>query len=291
MGEWLKTILEDHTAVADAATSKTINLPTSNMIGKIDIRISGDGGAGTPDVEALVTKVEVIANGSAVIKSLSGEDLRRIATFDTGVVPEVTNATGAATGCTYPVNFGRYIHDLLCMLPAKIFKTLQLKLSFGTLIAATGYATGTVKCDAVCEEYVSNDDPLSKLILKDTEVESHTSAAQTKDITLPLGNRYRRVMVFCTNGQTDLTEIQVRVNNGAVIPLTTRFDISCNEDSWEYLLQTAFTDVTMVDFDKRKDLSGCLVSSRFNDLKLRYSEAAGSTIRTVAQEVVSIRGG
>lgn len=291
MGEWLKTILEDHTAIADAATSKTIDLPTSNMIGKVDVRLSGTGGSGTPDVEPLITKVEVIANGSAVIKSLSNADLRRIATFDTGVVPEVTNATGAATGVTVPVNFGRYVHDLLCMLPAKIFKTLQLKLSFGTLIAATGFVTGTVKLDVVCEEYVSNDDPLSKLILKDTEIESHTSAAAVKDVTLPLGNRYRRVMVFCTNGQDDLTMIQVRINNGAVIPLATRFDNSTYEDSLEYLLQTAFTDVTMIDFDKRKDLSGCLVSSRFNDLKLRYSEAAGSTIRTVACEVVSIRGG
>ena len=290
VGEWLRTILEDHTAVADATTSISIDLPVSNFISNIDIRLSGTGGSGTVVLDDIITKVEVIANGSAVIKSLSGADLRRIATFDTGVVPEIVEGTGAAAGITVPVNFGRYVRDLLCMLPAKIFKTLQLKITTGTLIATTVFATGTVKLDVVCAEYVSNDDPLSKLILKDTEVESHTSAAQTKDIELPLGNRYRRAMVFCTNGQTDLEKIQLRINNGAVIPLTTRYDISLYEDTLEYKLHAAFTDVTMVDFDKRGDLSGCLVSSRFNDLKLRYTEQAGSTIRTVTQEVVSIRG-
>lgn len=290
VGEWLRTILEDHVAVGDAVTSKSVNLPTSNFIGSLDIRLSGTGGSGTVALDDIITKVEVIANGSAVIKSLSGGDLRRIATFDTGVVPEIVEGTSAAAGITVPVSFGRYVRDLLCMLPAKIFKTLQLKITTGALIAETVFAAGTVKLDVVCEEYVSNDDPLSKLILKDTEVESHSSAAQTKDIELPLGNRYRRAMVFCTNGQDDLTQIQVRINNGAVIPLTTRYDISLNEDTLEYKLNAAFTDVTMVDFDKRGDLSGCLVSSRFNDLKLRYSEAAGSTIRTVTQEVVSIRG-
>lgn len=289
-GEWLKTILEDNSAVADGTTSISVDLPTSNFIGNIDVRLSGTGGSGTIVVDDIVTKVEVIANGSAVIKSLSGADLRRIATFDTGVVPEITEATSAATSITVPVNFGRYVRDLLCILPAKIFKTLQLKITTGTIIASTVWATNTVKLDVTCEEYVSNDDPLSKLILKDTELESHTSAAQTKFVTLPLGNRYRRAMVFCTNGQADLTQIQVRINNGAVIPLTTRFDVSLNEDTLEYKLHAAFTDVTMVDFDKRGDLSGCLVSSRFNDLKLRYAEAAGSTIRTVTQEVVSVRG-
>ncbi|MBA7683794.1 hypothetical protein ES703_92179 [subsurface metagenome] len=291
VGEWLRTILEDHVAVGDAVTSITVPLPTSNFIGGLDIRLSGTGGSGTVVLDDIITKVEVIANGSAVIKSLSGGDLRRIATFDTGVVPEITeDSDGTADGITVPVSFGRYVRDLLCMLPAKIFKTLQLKITTGTLIATTVFATGTVKLDVVCEEYVSNDDPLSKLILKDTEVESHTSAAQTKDIELPLGNRYRRAMVFCTEGQTDLELIQVRINNGAVIPLTTRYDISLFEDTLEYKLNAAFTDVTMVDFDKRGDLSGCLVSSRFNDLKLRYTEQAGSTIRTVTQEVVSIRG-
>lgn len=292
MGEWMKTIIEDHTDISDNDTTKTVKIPRANMIGDLNIRLSGTGGASltTNDLADMITKIEVIGNGASVIRSLKASDERRFTVFDQQRAAEITESAGAASGVTVPVDFGRFPRDTLAILPAQTFKSLQLKLYFGTLISNSAFTTGTVKLDVLANEYVSDEDPLSKIILKRSEIDEHTSAAQTKNVEFSLGNPLRRAMVFCTNGQADLTKFYVRINNGTIIPMTSRFDNALYEDLIEYKLASANSDVIMVDFDKTKNLTGALPTGRYNDLFFRYDEAAGSTVRTVSEELVRVVG-
>ena len=155
MGDFQKTIVADGQAVADADTSVTINLPRSNRISEVGWILRGTGGSGTPACEALITKAEIIADGVSHIVDASNVQLRDIMQMRMkGNRNEVVNATGAATRVVTSLWMGRYKHDPSMMIPSYLFSTLQLKLTFGTLIATTAFATGTVKLDVFCDELV-----------------------------------------------------------------------------------------------------------------------------------------
>ena len=257
MGTFQKTIVADGQAIADADSSVTINLPRSNRISEVGWMLRGTGGSGTPACEALITKAEIIADGVSHIIDASNVQLRDIMQMrQKGQRNEIVNATGAATRVNTSVWMGRYKHDPLMMIPAYLFSTLQLKLTFGTLIATTAFATGTVKLDVFCDELVvDEDDPADEemFLQKIAEVVTFTAATSgDKKIELQRGHLIAALYIRAagTDGTT-VSKFSVKLNNGALIPISETWLKSQADDIVEYALSggSKIANVTLIDFD------------------------------------------
>ena len=254
---WQKLIVAEGKAIADADGSVTIDMPRSNRIGEIAFTLRGTGGSGTPAAEALITKIELIGNGNSSIVACNNSQIRDITQMRmNGMRSEVVNATSAATRVTTNVFMGRFKHDPVCILPSYLFSTLQLKLTFGTLIATTAFATGTVVLDVFVDEFVKDgSEPADSqcIIQKYTEVEAFTAATSgDRQVKLQRGHSIAAIYVAAagTDG-TSISKFKVSLNNGAVTPLAETWLKSQNDDVLEYGLAsgTKIANATMVDFD------------------------------------------
>lgn len=282
----METLVENQRATysGSAATGSgtiTVDLPKANMIGDVHVRLATTG---TGTVAQTVSKIEVVGNGSHVIKSYSGAQVRALSVFDMANYPAST-AGGTTDSDDFWIQFGRFNGDELCMLPAKIFKTLQLKITW----SATGTTVTAQVLDVMCNEYVSDDDALEKLILKDTEIEAKATGTGYTDFELPLGNLYRRFMLIVGTATT-VTDFALRVNNGASIPISGLFPNYLSKNFQDYELAATFTDTILVDLDKDDSLRKVLDSAGMNDFKLRLNRGATTTTATlIASEVVRLK--
>lgn len=305
-GQWLRTKVIDakaETVAITATYTDTINLPKTNFIGNILVALKMVRVAtGT----VIVDKIEVVGNGAATLISLTGVELQKIMTFDYSNIQQPVSAAAAwnlqdgvaAAGTEtviqpYMISFGRFIGDTLCMLPAKLFKTLQLKITYSTAVAAMT----SISLYVTVDEYVSDEDPATKLILKKTEIESKATGTGSIDFDLPLGNAYRRLMLYASVCTT-VSDISLRANNGAEIPYTDNYDMIAIMNMYDYeMMGTVYTTLgdnildnyIMIDLDRSDTLSKAIDTTNLNDLKLRVARGTTTTILTlVAEEIVSI---
>jgi hypothetical protein len=318
-GQWLTTTVETNKGLSTTATTQqtvNVDLPRGNflsrVVGKLHII-----GVGTPTLT--LDRVKVVASGSFTVIDLEGGQLRGINKFSQG---SVTN--GAAVSTTdlvwlFSVNFGRYFRDEEVILPAKIFKQLQLQLTFTP--GATTSVT-SVALTLTADEFVSNDDVKSKLIRKVGVVKTTASAANLIERTrLNLGNFLRSIYVHTDDpdnvnanspvfgGTVAATSpISVLVNNGAERPVseamdmlkvknqeTYRFDDADTPDT-ELSNAAAFTgseEMICIDFDVLDDLSHILDTSRMNDLTVEFTAAASGTsgdTHIITDEILPVSG-
>lgn len=224
MGKWMwtKGVVKTSTAAA-AGTQEIWTLPKSNFISLLHLKLKGTGGAGTPAVDAIVTRLVVTGNGDRTIYNTTGAQNRALMTFLSGTVPIVTNASGAYTDVDYIIPFGRCHYDEEVILPAKIFSSLQFRITLGAIVSATSWDASGCTFWLEMLEYLAEDDPRTKLCVKTIcqEESIDTKAAGPIYSDLPLGNRYKAVMIYAsgTDGAT-ITEIKCEFNNGSEIPFT-----------------------------------------------------------------------
>lgn len=234
-GRWQISTNTDQEVLDDGAQTKTYNLSKANFLSDISMRIHATNGATsnlTLTIDGQVSKIEIGGN-SSTLKSYTGIECLRLAKFALGIWPsgDETQQNGGVQHQEFPILFGRGVGDQVAMLPACLFKTLQLKVTVGITISATdGYATGTPRITIVEREWISDDAPLSKPFLKETEVETYTTiAAGNKDFDIPLGQVVRRIMVqayvTAVEDGTDVTNIKVGFNNFSEIPIDARWDM------------------------------------------------------------------
>lgn len=318
-GQWLTTTVENNKGLSTTATTQqtvNVDLPRGNflsrVVGKLHII-----GVGTPTLT--LDRVKVVASGSFTVIDLEGGQLRGINKFSQG---SVTN--GAAVSTTdlvwlFSVNFGRYFRDEEVILPAKIFKQLQLQLTY---TPGAGTSVTSVALSLTADEFVSNDDVKSKLIRKVGVVKTTASAANLIERTrLNLGNFLRAIYVHTDDpdnvnanspvfgGTVAATSpISVLVNNGAERPVseamdmlkiknqeTYRFDDADTPDT-ELSNAAAFTgseEMVCIDFDVLDDLSHILDTSRMNDLTVEFTAAGSGTsgdTHVITDEILPVSG-
>lgn len=308
-GQWLRTKITD--AKSETATqgtfTDTINLPKTNFIGTILVQMRRTA-AGTHGSSTLtVNYIDIIGNGAAQLIHLTGAQVQKIMTFDYANIQQtvsgnlmlnVGDAVATATNSEvstqpYMINFGRFIGDTIAILPAKLFKTLQLKVN---------YTVGTADLTSLAmyvsvDEYVSDEDPASKFILKKTEIEAKATGTGDVDFDLPLGNAYRRLLVYAGT-MTTVTQYSLRANNGAEIPFTddaqalkimNMYDYELTAGTYTTLGQFYDPNWVVIDLDRADTLAKAIDTSNLNDLKLRVSRGATTTtLVLVAEEVVVI---
>lgn len=318
-GQWLTTTVENNKALSTTATTQqtvNVDLPRGNFLGRLTGKLHIIG-VGTPTLT--LDRVRVIASGSFVIMDLEGGQLRGINKFQNG---SVTNGSSVSTTdllLPFTITFGRYFRDEEVILPAKIFKQLQLQLTY---TPGAGTSVTSVALSLVADEYVSNDDVKSKLIRKVGVVKTTASAANLVERTrLNLGNFLRAIYVHTddpdnVNGNSPIiggtvastSPINVLVNNGAERPVSEPFDLLKVKNQETYRFDDADTpdselsnaaaatgseEMVCIDFDVLDDLSHILDTSRMNDLTVEFTAAGSGTsgdTHIISDEILPVSG-
>jgi hypothetical protein len=207
---WKNTVLAkwDQASVGDADTTKIVELPQA-MISTIQVRLSGTGGAGTPAVDAMIATSKVKSDKGYIYDARSA-DMQKIARALTGRIPTITNASGAYTETNQVLFFGRKRRDKSLILDLRSSNVRQLELTFGTLIAATAWATTTVVLTVSIDEWIGAPPAEWQGFISTKEVENKATGTGKCVFDLFKGDKLAGVFI---NIGTITTIRQVTIGN------------------------------------------------------------------------------
>jgi hypothetical protein len=309
-GAWQLSTNQDQRVGTDTETV-TINLSKANFLSEVHLRINATNGATSNvviagdqlTVENAVSRIEVLGNG-AQLKNYRGFECIKWAKYLRGDKPgcDKTETAAGVQFQQFPIFFNRFTGDELCMLPAKLFKTLTLRWTNTFAVSATaGYATGTVRADVIEEEWVSDDQPNSKIILRETEVTQYTTlaagAARVPAGGLPLGNLITKVLLhnYIRNVEdgVDISYVRLGINNMSEIPFGSirwvalqdknRTDCSMPDDQYTATLMLKNADTVDIRLGRIKSvLVSCGIALNISEI----TAVSGDTL-TIAQSDVA----
>jgi len=240
---WKETVLADYNqkGISDTATLDVVKLDKGVYSG-IQIRLNGTGGAGTIALDTdptLITRVKLKTDKGYIIDA-TGTQLRVLSRKKTGTIPTVTNATGAYSQLVIPIHFGRKPKDKALMLDIRNSNVRQIEISFGTLIATTAFATGTVKLSVSVLEWVGALPPEYKGCLGFKEVEDKATGTGCATFELFQGNKLAHLLIEVVT-ITTVAEVTVADKKLTVIFAKKQWRDVLNADNYENDKETAET--------------------------------------------------
>jgi len=152
---WQTERIRTAAALAVGSTYR-LTLPDSGFLSALMLYISGDQVSGVFDDGGLwrivdhITKVEVVANGSTVVKDLTGQLVQALAFYDQGrpALDTWRNYASNTQMCSLLLNFGRWLHDPDYGLDLSKYDNVELRITTDATVAmfASGFA---VNIDAI----------------------------------------------------------------------------------------------------------------------------------------------
>lgn len=248
---WMHTIVEDGDAQSSDSGTYKKKLPTSNFIGNINLKCSAtvNNAGNNDDMDHLfidqIDKIKLIGNGSATILDLEPKELRKLMTPVLGATPaqNFTGIEAETAWADFPIVLGRYKYDEEYILPAQLFKNLELIVDYSMDITDPAWDTGTFTIDVDVDEFISSADPISKKVIKRTQVENGDTKSGTISVDMPLGGQFKRIMVMVEDEDaadgTDVTKVKFGINNFSEIVLTANWDTLQNMNKDDFNLPEA----------------------------------------------------
>jgi len=197
--------LEENKAFVGTTGLMTIDLPQKGLLSGLELRLKGYTGAmdGTPDcfMHDYITKIEVIVNGSQVVKSLTGDQLVGLMHY-WGINHsqwEILNLPNDWIREQWYIPFGRWYHDLEYMLDLGSVNDPELRLHYDfTKTSHHGWtnglalATGTHAPNiCVIPHIVRDTDIVPAGYIKTSEIYRFISGNSKKEnMTVPRGPVY-----------------------------------------------------------------------------------------------------
>jgi hypothetical protein len=228
-----RLLLDQETQASNAATRR-IQLPRAGLLSGLTLRTRITNGAtsGLEKIFDAIDRVEVVADGSNVLFSMTGAALYRWGHFIYKVEPPHRQDQQASVvqELTLPILFGRWFGDAAFGLNLARYRDVELRIQYSPTIAATEFATGTTQFHII----MVLDDDASVVggalgFLRTVETFSFTTVASGEQvIELARMYPYWDIMVFCREATiddgVDITQAEVRVDDRAYIPATGRWD-------------------------------------------------------------------
>jgi len=227
--------LRENRTFPDLAGLITVDLPNKGLLSGIEMRIWGTAGVDVDKSDTwlhdMVTKIELIVNGSQVVKSLDGRQLQALMHYQKTPLfsHDFKNVTGAAVEEYWYINLGRFYHDLDYMLDLGRVNDPELRITYNFEMASqNGWDNGealTVKpsYSMVCH-LLRDSDIIPKGYIKSSEVYRFTSAANHQE-NMPIArgpmysNLYLQSWYKSEGLTTNLDHIEVNINSDDVIPV------------------------------------------------------------------------
>lgn len=232
MGYWLHQLWKEDTGIDESVTSR-YELPSKGILSSIKLRIE-DKRHATPrtavDVRSVlddnITKLEVIANGSKVIKSITCNEalFSNLLDFKQPPWQQYSELASDYNIINPYLNFGRYLRDPLFGLDCSKYDLLELKITNTVPITAkTGFTDGSLNYEVWLEKYVGTL-PGRIGYFKTSEKKSYTSSGGSAwdEVVLPCLNPYRRLFIrsWLTTKSigAGISEVVFEVNEGEYTP-------------------------------------------------------------------------
>lgn len=232
--------LEENRAFPSTVCLETVDLPEGGLLSGIEIRVAGTAGVGAdkPDVwlHDRLKKIELMVNGSKVVKSLTGEQL--LADMLYKKTPQYShdakNISGGMCEELFYINLGRHYHDLDYMLDLSKVKDPELRIDCDfTLTSQNGWTNGVAMAAApsyrvIC--HLLRDAVASpKGYIKTSEVARFTSAsAKEEKMRVPRGPTYSNLYLqswYKNEGLgLNIDHVALNLNNDAIIPIHVRME-------------------------------------------------------------------
>lgn len=232
MGYWLHQRWKEDTAI-DEGTTVRYELPSKGILSSIHLRAQDrrDTTARTTTtaprlLEDELTKLEIIANGSKVIKSLTCNEALFSNLLDIKRPPYRAYAEGAddINAVNVYLNLGRYPRDPAYGLDCSKYDLLELKITNdATVETSTGWQDTKLDYEIWLEKYVGTL-PGRVGYFKTSQKKSYTSSGGSAwdEISLPCLNPYRRLLLrsFLTTKTPGegISEVVFEVNEGEYTP-------------------------------------------------------------------------
>lgn len=230
--------LEENRAFVGTTGLMTVDLPQKGLLSGLELRLIGYTGAidGKPDcfMHDYVTKIEVIVNGSQVVKSLTGEQLVALMHY-WGIKHsqwEILNLPTDYIREQWYIPFGRWYHDLDYCLDLGRVNDPELRIHYDfTKTSHHGWTNGlaldtTTHAPTICviPHLVRDTDIIPAGYFKTSEIYRFTSANSKKEnMTVPRGPVYANLYpqaLYQGKGLEDCGEyVELNINSDDVIPL------------------------------------------------------------------------
>ncbi len=218
-----REILRRKNLTSDAAT-EVVDLPRSNILSGLLVRYectNGATGGGGEFIDQAIDKIEVIADGSKELFSLTGREALKYAQNLLGRMPdcELNDCASAVQWIEIPVCFGRQLGDMEYFLDCAKYTSLELRFTYSPTIAADKFATGTSYLSVLGLMAMEGAPSPQKGLIKTSRKKNFTSEASgDKEIDLPLGNLYYRLLVYAyeagTRPEVNISRVKLELNDG-----------------------------------------------------------------------------
>lgn len=232
MGFWLhKTFVGVRNLETFNAGTDVYDLPRKGIISNLLLELYAKSGSENEDIflANVLSKIEVMGNGSTVIQSLDGRQIQAAAAYDDQKWP-MDKELAPSGGCWgfFDIRFGRYPGDQKYALDCSKWDSLELKITYnlvaGGAINTTGFTAsiGTIRVTGLFSPDGADLAPVG--FIKKAEKKTYTSAASgTEDLSLPDDYPYRRLLLFQETKEHYPHEgfqyVTVNINHGARKPI------------------------------------------------------------------------
>jgi len=227
--------LEESKTFGGLAGLDIIDLPNKGALQGIELKLYGICGTGAADPDVWLydrlTRVEVIVNGSEVIKSYSGEQILGMMCYKKTPLwsHDYKNMSGASCECFLYLNFGRFYHDTEYWLDLAKFNDPEIRLTYAFAATAVGgWTNGTAMTATPSRSVIPHiliDGPAESLgYIKTSELSRFTSgSAKKENMMIPRGPVYSNLYVQAWYKQQGwgiiLDKLELNLNMGGDVLL------------------------------------------------------------------------
>ena len=222
-------------ATFDALTGlQTIDLPNKGLLSGIELRVYGTCGTGAdkPDVwlHDRLRKIELIVNGSQVVKSLTGEQLLADMLYKRTPLysHDMKNMSAASCEEFFFINLGRHYHDMDYMLDLGKVNDPEIRIDNDfALTGAHGWTNGVAMTAepsySVILHMLREPPAAPKGYIKTSELYRFTGASAKKEnMMVPRGPMYSNLYVqswyYAQGFGYLLDKLELNINSDDIIP-------------------------------------------------------------------------
>jgi hypothetical protein len=232
-------VLEKDHALAAGVTAgtETIELPETDILGQVDIQCRSLG-AYTNDMvtpmHVIIKKIELLVNGSQVVKSLTGTQIRALDWYNNGpfaMNDDIQHAGNDNTVYrTFPLYLGRFAGDLKCGLDTGMYSNPQLKITWDTTIASWDgltfdvHGTPTFTYSVICKMFDGRPDGFMDKYMQSSEIDTwNITASAMHQTEIPRGFDLWSLMwrgaYLNINPEYILENLKLDFDNGKYVPI------------------------------------------------------------------------
>ncbi len=233
---WQQRYLEDTKTFGGTSGLDTIELPNKGLLGGVELRVWGTNADYTdaPDVwlHDRLTKIELIVNGSQVVKSYSGDQLLAMMLYKrTPVIHgDAKNMANGSCQEFFYINLGRFWHDTEYLLDLSKVNDPEIRLTYNfAATSANGWTNGTAMTAAPSRNVICHllrDAPgAPKGYIKTSELYRFTSGVSKKEnMTVPRGPTYSNMYLQSWYKEQGLglilDKLELNINSDDLIPIS-----------------------------------------------------------------------